>query len=198
MAVPTSRFRSFPSTDAATAFDTEAERKGALTGDATITSGSPPAGGGAIDFGIIDISGGAANSAVINLRWDITADGGNTLAEDFRFWFPTADDGFDQAGTLLKEERLSGADQASASLTENYIQNAVVGSYSWQTAASSDPGSINAWPSDEGTSMVLSTTSDDVVAWALYHAIASGETTGTYEAATSGFEYRLTFQYSYS
>ena len=46
--------------------------------------------------------------------------------------------------------------------------------------------------------MVLSTASDDVIAWATYLAVAATETTGTYEAATVGFEFRMTFQYSYS
>jgi hypothetical protein len=198
MAVPTSRFRRFPGSDATTLFDTPAERIAALTGDASVAHGSPPAGGTPVDFGIVDISGGAANSAVQYVRWDITADGGNTLAEDFRLWHPAADNGFDQAGTVVKIEAISGADQGTPTNTSNYVQNPVVGSFTWGNIPSTDPGSINLWPTDEGTSMVLSTASDDVVAWANYLAVDAAETTGTYEAATSGFEFRMTFQYSYS
>ena len=198
MAVPTSRFRRFPGSDATTAFNTEAQRIAALTGDAAVGFGAPPAGGTPVDLGIIDISGGAANSAVQYVRWDITADGGNTLAEDFRLWFPTADDGFDQAGTLLKFQPISGSDQGAPSLTENYSQNPVVGDFTWATFPAADPAAINVYPTDEGSSMVLSTGSDDVVAWAIYLAVDAVETTGTYEAATAGFEFRMTYQFSYS
>jgi len=61
-----------------------------------------------------------------------------------------------------------------------------------------EPGTINVYPSDEGTSMALSTTSDDVVMWASYVAVASGETTGTFSGTTSGYEFQFSFKYSYS
>ena len=83
MAAPTDRFRQHTGSEATDATNSEAERKGALTGDATVTHGDPPASGDELDFGTIDISGGQANSSVVNIRWDVTADGGNTTVEDF-------------------------------------------------------------------------------------------------------------------
>jgi hypothetical protein len=110
----------------------------------------------------------------------------------------TRQDGFDQAGTVVKVQPISGADQGTPSLTENYIINAVVASYTWATMVESEPGSINVYPSDEGSSMVLSTGSDDVVWWAEYVAVAASETTGTYKGTDSGYEFQHSFKYSYS
>jgi len=192
MAVPTTRFRTFPNTTAAIAVDTAAERLAAISGELVVSTGI----GNRLDFGIVDISGGAANSAVKHLMWDVTADGGNTTVEDFRFWLSS--NGWDQAGTVLKMQPVSGADQGSPSNTENYVANAVVGSYTWATAPEADPGSQNVYPSDEGSSIVLSTTSDDVVMLALYVACASGETTGTYKGTDTGYSFQKSFKYSYS
>jgi len=59
--------------------------------------------------------------------------------------------------------------------------------------------SQNVYPTDEGTSMALSTTSDDTVIWAEYISIASGETTGTYTGvATSGKEFQHSYKFNYS
>lgn len=192
MAVPTTQFRTFPNTTATADVDTAAERLAAIAGESVVSTGV----GNELDFGTVDISGGAANSAVKHLMWNVTADGGNTTVEDFRFWLSS--NGWDQAGTVLKMQPVSGADQGSPSNTENYVANAVVGSYTWVTAPEADPGSQNVYPSDEGSNMALSTTSDDVVMIALYVACASGETTGTYKGADSGYEFRKSFKYSYS
>jgi hypothetical protein len=83
-------------------------------------------------------------------------------------------------------------------LTENYVADAVVGSYTWATQPEAEPGAINVYPSDEGSSMALSTTSDDVVMWAEYLAVADDETVGTYSGTTSGFEFQRSFKYSFS
>ena len=192
MAVPTTRFRSIPLTTATTAIDTAAERIGVISGSAVLSTGV----GNESDFGTVDISGGSANSGVVMVLWDVTADGGNTLVDTFLLWLAT--NGFDQAGSVIKFQQLSGADQGGPSLTENYILNAVVGSYTWSTIPESEPGAINAYPSDEGSSMVLSTTSDDVVMWAMYASIAASETTGTYKGLDAGYELRYNFKYSYS
>lgn len=192
MAEPTSRFRTIPNSTATTAVDTAGERLASISGQAVVSTGS----GNEVDFGTVDISSGAADSGVKHILWDITADGGNTSASDFRVWLSS--NGFDQAGSVLKYQALSGADQTGASSTENYVANATTGSYTWATMAESLPGAQNAYPSDEGTSMVLSTTSDDVVMWANYVAVASGETTGTYSGTTSGYELQVSFRYTYS
>jgi len=191
MAEPTTRFRLIPNNTATTAVDTAGERLASISGQSIVSTG----GGNEADFGTIDISGGAANSAVLTLLWDVTADGGNTTVDTFKFWLSS--NGFDQAGSVIKMQPLSGADQGSPSNTENYVADAVVGSYTWATAPESEP-SANMYPSDEGSSMALSTTSDDVIMWAMYAAIAASETTGTYSGTTSGYELQFSFKYSYS
>jgi hypothetical protein len=192
MAVPTTRFSLIPQSTAVADIDTAAERLAAISGESVVSTG----GGNEVDFGTIDISGGAADSTVKTVLWDVTADGGNTSVDTFKVWLST--NGFDQAGTVLKFQQLSGDDQGTPTLTENYIVNAVVGSYTWTTIPESEPGAINAYPTDEGSSMVLSTTSDDVVMWAMYLAVAASETTGTYKGTDSGYEFQMSFKYAYS
>ena len=152
--------------------------------------------GNELDFGTVDISGGAANSDVKMLMWGVTADGGNTAVDTFLFWLST--NGFDQAGTVVKFQPISGADQATASLTENYVQSATVGSYTWATLTESEPAAINVYPSDEGSSMVLSTAADDTIMIAMYVAVAADETTGTYKGTTADYQFQHSFKYSYS
>ena len=192
MAVPTTRFRLIPNTTATTAIDTAAERLAAISGEAVKSTGA----GNEADFGTVDISGGAANSGVLTMLWDVTADGGNTAVDTFKLWLDS--NGFIQAGSVIRVQPLSGADQGTPVNTENYVLNAVVGSYTWADMAEAEPGAINVYPSDEGSSMVLSTASDDVVMWAMYAAIASGETTGTYKGLDAGKELRFNYKYSYS
>ncbi len=191
MAEPTSRFRLIPNNTAVIAVDTAAERLAAIAGQAIVSTGA----GNEADFGTIDISGGAANSGVLTLLWDVTADGGNTTVETFELWLSS--NGFDQAGSVLKLQALSGDDHGSPSLTDNYVVNAVVGSYTWGTMPETEPAQ-NVYPTDEGTSMALSTTSDDAVMWAMYAAIAANETTGTYKGTDAGYELQFSFKYSYS
>ena len=94
MAEPTARFRLIPQATATTAVDTAAERLAAIGGQSVISTGA----GNEADFGTIDISGGAANSGVLTMLWDITADGGNTTVEAFKLWMSS--NGFDQAGSV--------------------------------------------------------------------------------------------------
>lgn len=192
MAEPTTRFRDWPIATTAAELDTSAKRLAAVSGESTVSTGD----GNELDFGTIDISSGAANSAVKVCAWDVTADGGNTTVETFKLWLSS--NGFDQAGTVVKFQPLSGGDNAAPSNTENYVANAVVGSYTWADMPEAEPGTQNVWPTDEGSSMALSTTSDDVVFWAEYLAVASGETTGTYKGTTTDYEFQHSFKYSYS
>lgn len=191
MAEPTTRFRDWPIATATTALDTAAERLAAIPSEAVVSTGS----GNELDFGTVDISAGAANSVVKVCAWDVTADGGNTVVETFKLWLSS--NGFDIAGTVAKFQPLSGADNAAPSTTANYVADAVVASYTWATMPETEPAQ-NVFPSDEGTSMALSTTSDDVVFWAEYLAIAASETTGTYSGTTAGYEFQHSFKYSYS
>lgn len=192
MPAPTTRFRLIPQATTTAAVDTAGERKGTIASQTVISTGE----GNEADFGTIDISGGAANSGVLTMLWDVTADGGNTLVETFKLWMSS--NGFDQAGSVCKFQPLSGADQGSPSTTENYVANGVVGSYTWATIPETEPGSQNVYPSDEGSSMALSTTSDDAIMWAMHLAIAASETTGTYKGTTSGYELQFSFKYAYS
>jgi hypothetical protein len=192
MSEPTVRFRTIPYATAAAAVDTAAERLAAIASQTVVSTGE----GNEIDFGTIDISAGAANSSVVTLLIDWTAAGGNTTVETFKFWLSS--NGFDEAGSLCKMQPLSGADQGDASETENYIAEAVVASYTWATLDEAEPAAQNIFPSDEGSSMALDTTSDDVLMLALYLAIAAGETTGTYRGTTSDYELQFSHKYSYS
>ena len=192
MAEPTTRFRTIPLTTAAADVDSEAERLAAISGEATVSTGA----GNEADFGTVDISGGAANSDILTLLWDVTADGGNTTVQDFLFWMSS--NGFDQAGSVCKYQPLSGADQVAPSDTENYVANAVIGSYTWAMLDESEPVAQNLFPSDEGSSMALSTTSDDAIMWAMYLAIAASETPGTYKGTDANYELQYSFKYTYS
>ena len=192
MAIPTVRFREIPSNTLTTAVDTAGERLSSITGEQVRSTGI----GNEADFGIVDISEGAANSSVLTLLWDVTADGGNTLVENFKLWLSS--NGFDIAASVIKFRPLSGADQATPSSTENYIANATTTSYSCTDMPEVEPGAQNVYPTDEGTSMALSTTSDDVIMWAMYAAIGDNETTGSYYGLKADFELQFSFKYSYS
>jgi hypothetical protein len=191
MAAPTTRFRLIPQTTASAALDTAVKRLSAVSGESVVSTGA----GNEVDFGTVDISGGAANSGVKTILWDVTAAGGNTSVSNFLLWASTID--FTQAGSVAKLQALSGADQVGPSATKNYIANGVVGSYTWGTMPEAEPAQ-NLFPSDEGASMVLSTASDDVLMWAWYLAIAAGETTGTYKGTTASYGLQLSLKYSYS
>lgn len=192
MAAPTTRFRLIPQNTAATALDTAAERLASIAGQSVVSTGA----GNEVDFGTVDISGGAANSGVKTVLWDVTNAQGNTAVDTFKFWLSS--NGFDQAGSVMKFQPLSGADQASPSATENYIADGVVGSYTWAEVPESEPGAQNLFPTDEGSSMALSTTSDDVLMFALYLAIADNETTGTYSGTTAGYELQCSLKFAHS
>ncbi|OEU67546.1 MAG: hypothetical protein BA863_12340 [Desulfovibrio sp. S3730MH75] len=193
MAEPTTRFRLIPQSTTVAAVDTAGERLAAIAGESAKSTGD----GNEADYGTVDISSGAANSSVLTMLWDVTAAGGNTTFETFKLWLSS--NGFDVAGSVVKVQSLSGGDQGAPSDTENYIANAVVGSYTWAIMVKAEPGAINIWPTDEASSMGLTgDTSDDVVMWAMYAAIAAGETTGTYKGTTANYELQYSFKYSYS
>ena len=192
MPAPTTRVRLIPNNTAVAALDTAAERLAAIAGESVVSTGV----GNEADFGTVNISAGAANSQVLTMLWDVTADGGNTQVDTFKLWLNS--NGFDQAGSVVKLIPLSGGDQATPVNTENYAVNATTASYTFANMPEVEPGSQNVYPSDEGASMALSTTSDDVVMFAAYAAIAAGETTGTYKGLDAGYELQMSFKYTYS
>lgn len=190
MAEPTARFRLIPQNTVTGAVDTPAERLAAIAGESVITTGV----GNEVDFGTVNISGGAANSGVLTMLWDITVHGGNATAEAFKLWCSSI--GFDAGGSVVKVQPLCGDDGVEVN-TEKYMANGVVGSYTWATMVESEPGAINVWPSDEGSSITLNPT-EDAVMWAMYLAIAAGETTGTYKGTDAGYELQFSYKFSYS
>ena len=193
MAVPTTRFRLIPNSTLTTALDSASERIGTISGEQIKGTGS----GNEADFGTVDISGGANNSNVLTMLWDVTANGGDTIVENFKLWASAL--GFDQAGSVIKFKPLSGADNSSPTNTENYIANANISSYSFADMPESEPSSQNVYPTDEGSNMNISSgTSDDAVMWAMYAAIADNETTGTYKGTDAGKELQFSFKFSYS
>lgn len=195
MSEPTIRFRLIPQNTPVASIDTPAERIAAIAGQSIISTGA----GNEVDWGILDISGGAVNSSVKTMVWDVTANGGNTVVETFRLWCNAI--GFVIAASVVKIQPLRGNDEGAGPWddTEQYIVNGVIGSYTWATMVEAEPGAINVWPSDEGTSMDVSGgASDDGILWALYLAIAAGETTGTYKGIDAGKELRFSHRYSYS
>jgi hypothetical protein len=192
MAEPTTQFRLVPQNTTVAALDTATERLAAIAGESVVSTGA----GNEADFGTVDISGGAANSGVLTLLWNVTALGGNTTFETFKLWL--SDNGFDQAASVLKVQPLCGDDGTPVN-TEKYKANAGTGDYTFANMVEAEPGAINIWPTDEGTSMgATGATSDDVIMWAMYCAIAAGETTGTYKGTDAGMELQFSFKYSYS
>ena len=195
MAAPTVRFRLIPQNTPVASIDTPAERLAAISGQSIISTGA----GNEIDWATVDISGGAANSTVKTLLWDITANGGNTVVDTFKEWCSSI--GFDIAGSVVKVQPLRGNNEGAGPWddTEQYAVDGVVGSYTWATMVEAEPGAQNMWPSDEGTSMSVSGgASDDAVLFALYLAIAAGETTGEYKGTDVGKELQFSYKYSYS
>ena len=190
MSEPTSRFRLIPQSTPTGSIDSTAERLAAISGQSVITTGA----GNEADFGVVNISDGAENSGVLTMLWDITAHGGNTSAELFKLW--CSSNGFDMGGSVVKVQPLCGGDGTPV-LTEEYVASGVVGSYTWATMVEAEPGAINLWPSDEGSSITLNPT-EDAVMWAMYLAIADNETTGTYKGTDAGFQLQFSFKFSYS
>ncbi len=196
MAPPTTIFKTFTRTNAVTETDTATKRMGTpgLTGEATVAATGAP-----LDLGIVDISGGTADSTVENMLWRVTADGGNTLAEDFGVWALAAQEGFADAGTLNKVQELMGDEGTPDATQLKYVTSAVVASYSaWATIPTTEGAEKVLHPTDKGTTMVLSTTSDDAIFWAHYLLVGAAEDTGTFQDLVAGFEFQASFGFSFS
>jgi len=199
MAAPDGQFRLIPQDTPVASVDTVAERVAAIASQSVITTGA----GNEVDWGTVDITGGAANSTVKTMLWNVTNNQSNTTVETFKLWIPAASIGFTEVASVVKVQPLRGNDEAPGtpwSNTEQYIVDAVVGDYTWATMDESEPIAQNVWASDEGTSIDISTvgTSDDAIMWALYLAIAASEVTGTYKGTDSGKELQFSHKFSYS
>jgi len=198
MAAPTTAFKTFDRTVALTALDTAAERISYFNATMTaVDTGANP-----LDFGTVDISGGAANSLVFYLCWKASANGGNTTADNFRVWYETTspdDWGFTLAGTDLKQQGIR-FEASGAGSGELYTVNAVTGTYTWADVDVAGAPAQNAWSGADALSVDITTidTSDDIVCLAQYLAVADNEVTGTYTGTTAGKEFRGSFRYDYS
>jgi len=198
---PATKFMQFATSGATTTVDTPSER----TDIVGTTLATNVGGAGATDtivtawdFGTVDISAGAANSSVLNLIWTITADEGNTTADNFRFWMSS--DGF--AGlTKLKYACLSGPEintTTDANIDAVYVASAGTGTYTYRDAATSEP-TVNLAAADDTTSLSLSSGSTDGLMLAAYFAVVDEEKTGTYEGlATAGYELQCSLKFDFS
>lgn len=196
MAAPTTEFKTFARTTAAIALDTRAERLAAWTGFTAVDTGTNP-----LDFGTVDISGGAANSLVFYLGWKVTANGGNTLVDNFRIWneITTPDYwGFTLAGTHLKSAAMKF--EVGGVNGQTYVADATTSSYTYTDIEVAGAPVQNVYAGDGATSINITTvgTTDDIVGAALYLAVAAAEITGTYTGVTSGKEFRGSFRFDYS
>ncbi len=208
MAAPTTVFKNIDPTLATTALDTLAERLTQFSSGTTISTGA----GNEWNFGTIDISGGAADSAVKHAMWKVTVNGGNTLVDTFKLWISTAAGqpadqwGFAQAGTVFKAAALKYETGGTNGVL--YVASATTSSYaSWVGSfiinpleVAAEPGAQNVYAGAGGTSCDITTigTTEDVVGWEGYLHVAAGETTGTYKGLDSGKEFRANLKFSYS
>lgn len=196
--IPTTKFRNIPISTATTALNTKSKRASAVAGEATVSTGN----GNEWDFGSVNISSGAANSAVRMIFWNVTYANGNDTADNFKFWLSS--EGFDQGATVMKYTDLSFADVGTTvNVNSVYVQNAVVGSYTWTNADASEPGAQNVHSAVDATSIAITgvtTTGEasEVVAIASYFAVADEETTGTYKGTTTGYELQCSFKFDFS
>ena len=97
MAIPTTQFRLLHTSTPTTAVDTAAERLAAVSSESTVSTGA----GNEVDFGTLNISNGAQNSAIKTVMWNVTDSGaGNTQVSDFKVWLSS--EGFDIADGSAK------------------------------------------------------------------------------------------------
>ena len=199
MAKPTIVMDQFPFDTLDAAVDSATKRKGVISGEATIDI--DPFGTNRLDFGIIDISGGTADSIVTYQRLYFSADGGNTLVEDFELFLLTADYGFSAPTNVqITEEGLASSTEGAGVETQLFhaLGSPVRGDYTWTTLWPTEQSARNLRPPNDGTSMVLSTTSDDAIMWASIISVDGSELTGTCKDADAGKEFRPSITSSYS
>lgn len=195
MAAPVTQFREIPNNTATTAVDTPGKRRSAISGEVPKSTGP----GQEVDYGTLDISVAAQDSAVKTLLWNVTSNGGNTTVDTWKLWVT---EGFDIAASETRFRALSGADETTPTNTENYAQNATTSSYTFAKLPETEPGSANMFPpsNDSATSIDITTIglTDDAIMWAMYVHVETGETTGTYKGTDAGNELQYSFKFSFS
>lgn len=182
MAAPTTEFNNLDITLAGTALDSNAER---LAIDDVVSTGA----GNELDFGSVNIGGGAVDSGVLAAAWQVSAFGGNAQVENFRFWL--SDNGFDIGASVVKW--FGGKMDA----TTEWVQNATTGSYSYATLVEAEPAQNVYQGGDGSTTSIPSGDNDTSEFLAMYVAIGASETTGVYKGTDAGFEFQYSFKYDY-
>jgi hypothetical protein len=183
MTAPASRFRIIPQNTAITAVNTGEKRLGVITGESLVSVGAPGS------FGSVNKGDGILKSSVLTILFDITDDGGYSVVDTFKLWASTIN--FVEAASVIKFQPLSGADQSSPSLTENYVANADDTDYTWADLPETVPVAQNIYPSDEDSEMGVSTISDDAIMFALYADVDADE-----PVAIQNIQFTVGFSYS--
>ena len=182
MAAPTTEFNELSMALAAADLDDNAER---LAIDSVISTGA----GNELDFGSVNISGGAANSGVKAFCWQVTAWNSNTQVENFRFWLSS--NGFDQAGSIINYATWK------LDATSEWVQNATTGDVGSTQLPESEPSQNVFQGGDGSTTSITSSDEDTTEAVAMFVAVAASETLGTYKGTDSGLELQFSFKYDY-
>lgn len=197
---PSTQFMQIPTSGATTTVDTPGERIAIVGTTLATNNGTTDTQITPWDFGTVDISAGAANSAVFNLIWTVTADNGNTTADNFRFWM--SNDGF-ASTTDLKYACLSGPEintTTDSNIDAVYVASATTGSYTYRTSNDEGEGepTVNLAAADDTNSLSLSSGSTDGIHIAAYFAVVDEEKTGTYQGTTAGYELQCSLKFDFS
>lgn len=187
MAAPTLEFIWIANSAVVEDLDTSGERL-AYTGSGAVDDSGTP-----LDYGSVNIAGGAVNSEVRCLLVRVNSWEGNTVIENFRFFIDDGSThwGFDQGATEVK--------WATAKLdpSSEWVQNPETDSYAYGNIPHSEPAQ-NVYEADGSSASITSGDDDSTEAIITYVAVASGETTGTYQGVTAGYEFRYSFKFDYS
>ena len=182
MSAPTTEFNQLIMTLAAADLDSNAER---LAIDNVISTGD----GNELDFGSVNIAGGAADSSVKAFCWQVSNYGANTQVENFRFWLST--NGFDIAGTVIKYATWKLDD------VSEWVQNATTGDVGATELPESEPAQNVFQGGDGSTTSITTGDNDTTEAVAMFVAVAAGETLGVYKGTDAGDEFQFSFKYDY-
>lgn len=191
MAAPTTKYGDLPLATATADMDTSGERTTLLGTLDEVSTGA----GNELDFGSVDITGGAADSNLKAFLWGVTSWNSNTSISNFRFWLSS--NGFDDANTVVKWVH------CALDPTSEWVPSAVVASYAaapnggWATLPEAEP-SQNVYGADGSATSIASTANDSLEAIAMYVSVGASETLGTYKGTDSGYEFQFTLKYDYS
>ena len=201
---PSTQFNQFPTSSATTAVDTAAERVGTISGETTLATnnGTSDTDLNSWDFGTVDISATAGQSAVKHLVWSVTDNKGNTAADNFRLWMDgTTQNGFVNSSVMKISRLAAPAGGTTGNLDSAYTANAITTSYTFNTIASTSGSPTLIDVCDDTTSIDISNlgTTDDALMLAAYMQVELDEQTGTYDGLnTAGYELQVSLKFDFS